>query len=168
LEIINMRSLVVGRFQPLHIGHLKMLEYAASKSKYLVIGLGSCNKSGTWDNPFTAEEREEMIKESLEVETPYDIKRIPDFDDDGRWIQWIRENLGFDVFMTNSIHERRIFEGAGVKVLDIPFFNRNIYSATEVRKRILEDRDWAALLPVGTVKVLTRINGRDRIKKLKN
>jgi len=162
-----MRSLVVGRFQPLHLGHLKMLEYAASKSKYLVIGLGSCNKCDTWENPFTAEEREEMIKESLKVQVPYEIKRVPDFDDDGVWLKWIRDNVGFDILMTNSLPERRIFEEAGLKVLDIPFFDRSNYSATNVRERMLAGGDWASLLPVGTTKVLTRIDGTSRIRQLK-
>jgi nicotinamide-nucleotide adenylyltransferase len=163
-----MRSLVIGRFQPLHLGHLKMLEYSASKSTYLVLGLGSCNESGTWENPFTAEERGEMIKQSLVTETPYEIKRIPDFEDDAKWIQWIMENLSFDVFMTNALPERRIFEEAGLKVLDVPFFERKLYSATEVRNRILEGQDWRGLLPDGTLKVLDEIGGEERIRKLKN
>lgn len=167
MKIINMRSLVLGRFQPLHIGHVKMVEYAADKSKYLVIGLGSCNKSGTWENPFSAQEREEMLKQSLELDKPFEIKRIPDFEDDNMWVQWIIENLNFDVFMTNSLRERRIFEEEGLKVLDIPFFERDLYSATNVREMIMVDGDWASLLPVGTVKVLTKIGGRSMIKEMK-
>jgi nicotinamide-nucleotide adenylyltransferase len=161
-----MRILVVGRFQPLHLGHVRMLEYAADKATYLIIGLGSCNSSYTSDNPFTAQEREEMIKESVDLKKPYEIKRIPDFGDNGRWVAWVRENLSFDAYMTNSPNERAIFQEAGFKVLDMPFFDRGLYSATEVRGRILEDRDWASLLPQGTIKVLSTIDGVFRIKKL--
>ena len=161
-----MRSLVVGRFQPPHIGHIRMLEYAASKSKYLIIGLGSCNKSGTLDNPFTAEEREEMLKESLNIKTPYEIKRIPDFGDNDKWIEWIKENIGFDVLFTNSENEKEIFTKAGFKVNPLPLVDRETYSATEVRERILGGGDWSSLLPTGTIKVLGRVDGRHRIRQL--
>jgi len=161
-----MRSLVIGRFQPLHNGHLKMIEYVAERSSYLIIGVGSCNSSMTHENPFTAEEREQMLKDSLKFEIPYDIKRIPDFGDNIRWIDYIRENIGFDVFWTNSAGERQIFQEAGLKVQEIPFFDRELYSATEVRKRILGDGDWANLLPPQTVKIVSRVDGIYRIKKL--
>jgi len=161
-----MRSLVLGRFQPLHLGHVKMVEYAADKSTFITVGVGSCNCSETADNPFTASEREWMLRESLDLKIPYELKRIPDFGDNGRWISWIMENIGFDVFMTNSSAERRIFEDADLKVESIPFFNREVYWATEVRRRILEDEDWASLLPQGTVRVLGAIDGIYRIKRL--
>jgi len=158
--------LVVGRFQPLHLGHVGMIEYAASQSNYLIIGLGSCNKCDLLENPFSAQEREQMIKESIDVPIPYEIRRIPDFGDPPKWIAWIRENISFDVFVTNSLNERRIFEEAGFKVMDSPFFDRDEYTASQVRKRIIEDGDWAALLPTGAVKVMSQIDGKGRIKRL--
>ncbi|MBD3389153.1 MAG: nicotinamide-nucleotide adenylyltransferase [Candidatus Altiarchaeales archaeon] len=161
-----MRALVIGRFQPLHIGHVKMIEYAASKAQYLIIGLGSCNKSGEAENPFTAEERETMLKESLNIETPFEIKRIPDFEDNQKWMDWIRENINFDVLMTNSESETIIFQKAGYEVKTLPYYDRYLYSSTEVRKRILEDTDWNTLLPLGTIQTLEKTNGRHRIKTL--
>ncbi len=161
-----MRALVVGRFQPLHIGHVRMLEYAASKATYLVIGIGSCNSAKTPENPFSAEEREAMLKESLQLKRPYELKRIPDFGDDGKWSAWIRENLSFDAYMTNSERERGIMEAAGANVQPIPFYERELYSATEVRRRMLEDGDWMSLLPEGTVKVIGAVDGLYRVKKL--
>jgi len=161
-----MRSLIIGRFQPLHLGHVKMIEYAAAKSKFLTIGLGSCNLCDTYENPFTAEEREHMIKESVSIETPYEIKRIPDFGDPPRWAAWIADNINFDAVMTNSPCEKEIFTKAGKKVIDIPFFDRQQYSASEVRDRILADDNWVELLPAGTVKVMTHIDGKYRIASL--
>jgi nicotinamide-nucleotide adenylyltransferase len=161
-----MRSLVIGRFQPLHLGHIRMIEAAAERSTFLVIGIGSCNSASTLENPFTAEEREEMVKASLDLGIPYEMKRIPDFQDNGKWIGWIRENISFDALLTNSPNEKGIFGGVGVKVEDLPFFDRELYSATEVRRRMLEDGDWATLLPQGTIKVLSTIDGIFRVKKL--
>ena len=161
-----MRSLVIGRFQPLHCGHLKMIEYVAEMSNFITIGVGSCNSRNSVDNPFTAEEREEMLKESLRIKPPYEIRRIPDFGDNRLWISWVRENIRFDTFYTNSPIERKIFQDAGLAVEVAPFFDRDKYSATEVRRRILEDEDWMSLLPEGTIAVLSTIDGIFRIKKL--
>ena len=160
-----MRSLVVGRFQPLQLGHLKMIEYVAQRSSYLTIGIGSCNSESSKQNPFTAEEREDMLRQSLTIETPYEFRRIPDFGDGVKWVSWIRQNITFDVFYTNSANERGIFESAGLKVEEIPFFERERYSATEVRKRILEGGNWAELMPHGAVKVMSSIDGEHRMRK---
>ena len=161
-----MHSLVIGRFQPLHKGHVQMLEYAASKSTFLVIGVGSCNRQDTFENPFLAQEREQMIKESLEFEIPYELRRIPDFDDDQKWIGWISENIHFDTLMSNSELEQNIFRGGGFNVLDIPFYDRQKLSSTEVRKKMIEGGDWMSLLPAGTLKIIEEIDGVERVKKL--
>jgi nicotinamide-nucleotide adenylyltransferase len=161
-----MRSLVLGRFQPLHLGHVKMIEHVADRSTFITIGLGSCNSRPGADNPFVAEEREEMIKKSLSLKIPYEIKRIPDFGDNGKWMDWIRCNINFDTFWTNSPNERQLFQDAGLQVKEIPFFEREKYSATEVRKRILEDGNWINLLPQGSTQVMGTLDGINRIKKL--
>ncbi len=40
-----MNGLLIGRFQPFHLGHLEALQFALSKVDKLWIGLGSSNKS---------------------------------------------------------------------------------------------------------------------------
>ena len=55
-----MDGLLIGRFQPFHLGHLDALGFALSKVDKLWVGLGSSNKSIEKSNPFSAEERKEM------------------------------------------------------------------------------------------------------------
>jgi len=107
-----------------------------------------------------------MIKESLELPVPYELKRIPDFDDSLKWISWIRENIHFDVFASNSAVEKKIFEDAGFKATDIPFYDREKYSSTQIRERIISGGDWQSLLPAGTIRVMSEIGGVDRIREL--
>jgi len=52
-----MNGLLIGRFQPFHLGHLEALKFASSKVDNLWLGLGSSNKSIEKSNPFSAEER---------------------------------------------------------------------------------------------------------------
>ena len=39
-----MNGLLIGRFQPFHLGHLEALQFALSKVEKLWVGLGSSNK----------------------------------------------------------------------------------------------------------------------------
>ena len=57
-----MRALFIGRFQPFHKGHLKIIQQASETYDQILVGIGSSQYSHTVDNPFTAEERTEMIE----------------------------------------------------------------------------------------------------------
>ena len=56
-----MNGLLIGRFQPFHLGHLDAVLFALSRVENLWIGIGSSNKRNEKKNPFTADERIEMI-----------------------------------------------------------------------------------------------------------
>lgn len=60
-----MRRFYIGRFQPYHDGHHKMVEAIASEIDELVLGIGSAGDSHSPHNPFTAGERIMMITKSL-------------------------------------------------------------------------------------------------------
>ena len=62
--------------------------------------------------------------------------------------------------MTNSMLE------AGLKVEHIPMFNRNSYTATEVRKRLLNGGAWQELLPRAVAKYLEKIGGDERLRDI--
>ncbi|MCX6695360.1 MAG: nicotinamide-nucleotide adenylyltransferase [Candidatus Altiarchaeota archaeon] len=160
-----MKALVVGRFQPFHTGHLRMLEYVAKREGTLVIGVGSSNKSSTKENPFTVEERKEMIRKSVPFKN-YVFAEIPDFGDNLKWVAWIKDNVEFDVAYTNSERERKIFENAGIAVKPIPFFEREKYSAIEVRRRIASGLNWRELVSKGTLEVMEKTSGAERVRKL--
>jgi len=56
-------GLLLGRFQPLHLGHCNIISKASMMCEKLIIAIGSADKFRTQRNPFTAMEREMMIKE---------------------------------------------------------------------------------------------------------
>ncbi|MBP1449059.1 MAG: adenylyltransferase/cytidyltransferase family protein, partial [Thermoproteus sp.] len=56
-----MRVAFVGRFQPLHLGHVKVLEWISQNHEDVLVVIGSADKGVTRDNPFTAGERIEMF-----------------------------------------------------------------------------------------------------------
>ena len=61
-------GLVIGRFQPFHNAHLKLLQFALSKYNNVIVLVGSYRQARDIHNPFLYEERENMILSSLEGE----------------------------------------------------------------------------------------------------
>lgn len=62
-------AIVVGRFQPYHNTHHKLVQHALTLGKKVLILLGSASKSADIKNPFTAREREAMIRGCFGEET---------------------------------------------------------------------------------------------------
>jgi cytidyltransferase-like protein len=58
-------GLVVGRFQPPHRGHLPLLWAAAAACDLVVVGIGSSERHGTWEDPLTFEERAACLRAVL-------------------------------------------------------------------------------------------------------
>lgn len=162
-------GLIIGRFQPFHFGHLKLIETAEKNLDKLIIGIGSSQFSHTKENPFTAEERKRMLEESLNADESqkFQIIPIPDVNNDKIWVSHVRKLVPeFQVVYTNGALERKLFSDAGIEVKSTQIFNRDNYSGTEIRRRILEGEDWKELVPKGTLKVIEEINGEERIRKL--
>lgn len=59
---------IIGRFQPLHSGHKSMIRQASKMFDYVVIIVGSAQRSRTMKNPWTLEEREDKIIQFLNFE----------------------------------------------------------------------------------------------------
>jgi bifunctional NMN adenylyltransferase/nudix hydrolase len=55
----------IGRLQPLHNAHLAVIQLALSEVDHLIIVLGSSCQAKTVKNPWTTEERENMIRACL-------------------------------------------------------------------------------------------------------
>jgi bifunctional NMN adenylyltransferase/nudix hydrolase len=56
---------LIGRFQPVHVAHLDLINQAKANCRRLIVIVGSANKPRTYKDPFTAKERIELIKASL-------------------------------------------------------------------------------------------------------
>ena len=54
-------GLYVGRFQPIHIGHESIIRRMLNECEQVIIAVGSAQESGTIRNPFTFEQRADLI-----------------------------------------------------------------------------------------------------------
>ena len=57
---------LIGRFQPVHKGHLMVIMEAVKQTRELLIIIGSADKPRSYKNPWTAKEREAMLHNALE------------------------------------------------------------------------------------------------------
>ena len=67
LEFIDntIRGLMIGRYQPFHLGHLNVAEQILSECEELVVAIGSPEANFSFNDPFTAGERITMVHETL-------------------------------------------------------------------------------------------------------
>ena len=164
-----MNGLMIGRFQPFHLGHLDALHFALSKVDKLWVGLGSSNKSPEKNNPFSAEERKEMILSSIDDETKKKIEIffIPDLDNHIKWIEKIDTIVPpFDIVFSNDELTKHLYSKRNVQVLSIPFLKRDVLSGTNIRNLIISDQNWNELVPAGTKNFLIKNNAKERLKNL--
>ena len=59
------RVVFIGRFQPLHQGHIDTINKAFEYADEVFVLVGSSNRPRSIDNPFTFEERKRMILGSI-------------------------------------------------------------------------------------------------------
>ena len=84
----------IGRFQPFHNEHKRVIDVALSQAKNVLVLVGSSLRARTPKNPFTYDERVNMIFEAYPVDTPLWADALRDYPyDDDKWAAQVRENI---------------------------------------------------------------------------
>ena len=164
-----MNGLLIGRFQPFHLGHLDALQFALSKVDKLWVGLGSSNLPPQKDNPFSAEQRQEMILSSIDdaMKEKISIYFIPDLDNHMKWIEKIDTIVPkFDIIFSNDELTNHLYSKRNIQVMAIPFLKRDKLSGTRIRDLIISDQNWNDLVPEGSKNFLEKINVKNHLKNL--
>ena len=165
------RALYVGRFQPFHLGHLDAIKIVLESVDELVVVIGSAQYSHNANNPFTAGERLVMVRRALE-EAGIDYSRVwivpvPDVHLHMLWVSALEGYTPrFNVVFSNEPLTRRLFMEKGYKVKSIQFFEREIYTSTLIREKMLKDESWTSLVPKSIAKFINEIDGVNRLRDL--
>ena len=87
-------ALFIGRFQPMHNGHIYVIKEILKEHSKIIISIGSANKSHENLNPLTLEERKEMINIVMKKEhiTNYEIIEDNDVNKHPLWMDNIKNN----------------------------------------------------------------------------
>ena len=110
-------TVYIGRFQPLHLGHVHVLEKALLNSDLVIVLVGSAFQARTIKNPFTFEERRELLEGwHRELHRSSKMQVVPVRDqpyNNAKWIQSVQEQVDLiikanpdysdaDIFLTGS------------------------------------------------------------------
>ncbi len=165
-------ALFIGRFQPLHHGHIYVLNKIFKGYKKIKIGIGSAQLSKTKTDPFTSEERVSFINSALKARNinpdKFEIFAIPDIFNANKWVDHVISIVGnFDAIYSNSDWVRQLFQNKGFIVGEKLEIFKKKYNATNVRKLISkENRNWTVLVPKEVVNLIKGYDGIQRIKSL--
>lgn len=81
-------TVFIGRFEPLHIGHCDVITSALKQSKRLILLVGSAHQPRTIKNPWTFEERREMIArfaDDMNIADRIVVLPLRDYSSDQLW-----------------------------------------------------------------------------------
>lgn len=167
----KLRGILIGRMQPVHNGHIQVIESILDEVDEIIIGIGSAQLSHSLKDPFTAGERVVMMNQALSDigvdSSRYYIIPMQDINFNALWVSHVKMlTPPFSVVYSGNPLVKQLFAEEGYEVKQPPLYDRLHLSGTEVRNRIIEDKNWQELVPDATVKLINEINGDKRLKNL--
>lgn len=155
----------IGRFQPPHRGHLDVLRRALSQATRVCILIGSTDRPRTIKDPFSYDERRQMILALFDEAERERVVIAPVQDsmyNDGDWLRWIQDAVASELGDTSGRrigligHEK---DGSSYYLRMFPQWEfvetdaTEDISATEIREQLFAERNnsfvsWAVPAPV--------------------
>lgn len=133
----NSIGVFLSRMQPLHIGHLGMIDKALSENDKVIILIGSSNKIGTIRNPVGIDLRREIFEEVLENRYKNEINNIiyrelPDWttEDDAKG------NLEWGRYLYYNVVSIALKKDFSMYFSDEPEIIENWFQDEKIRRRI--------------------------------
>lgn len=87
-------GLIIGRFQPLHSGHVAIIEQALEQNEKVLLLVGSAQKLPDYKNPFHVDLRIDLIEEVFEDRLDnLVIQGVNDYPTDAEWVADIIDRI---------------------------------------------------------------------------
>lgn len=170
-----MTALLVGRFQPFHLGHLSIIKKIIAENDRLIIGIGSPEANYRPVNPFTCSERIQMIEASLNAENipreKYLIIPIRNINNYALWISHLelyvppfeKVYIGSDIIKRLFLdHNKKV--NTPYQIVDID--KEHDISSTMIRELVLKGGDWEKLVPPAVIEVMEKWDGINRFQEI--
>ena len=129
-----MNYIVLGRFQPLHNGHVFLIESAlemAGDDDKVVVAIGSASCQMEPKNPWTGAERKQMIEAwSEQVE----VVLIDDINDPPNWVEHATKVHGKGVLVTSDQHTAELYRDSDWEVVEVDLDNRENFEGWRIRQ----------------------------------
>ena len=163
-----MRGLMMGRFQPFHLGHLDLVRQILDECDEIIIAVTSSQFNYLKKDPFTAGERIEMIHSSLK-NASFDLTRcfiisLENQFNVSMWASYLESALPrFDKVYSGNDYVSMLLSDSGIPVVTPVFYDVTQYNATRIRKMIISGEDWKELVPDAVYGLLTKIDAKNRL-----
>lgn len=157
------KALVIGRFQPFHIGHITLIEYCKQNYDSVVVGIGKDKSGRTERNPLTVKERKRIIN------TMYSNLKFISIEEDfeGGFVDNVKSRLPENTNPTDYIlvtkNQTTIESLKSDFIYDIPDIPISV-RATQIRKNILKEEKWTKYITKAIYDELKSLNFEEKVK----
>ena len=146
-----MNYVVLGRFQPLHNGHVVLIEHAlelAADQGKVIVAIGSASCQIEPRNPWTGEERKQMVEAwNDQVE----VVLIDDINDPPNWVEHATKFHGEGILVTSDKQTADLYRESNWEVLEVELTNRENFEGWRIRQ---------------TAKMLSTVDDFDAIREV--
>lgn len=157
----------IGRFQPFHNGHEQVIRNLVERYGTLTVGIGSANESGLLRNPFTLEERKEMLAIALgDLGEKVRIVRIDDKHHDRLWAEHVISLGEFSRFVSDNDWVRRCLKGALEEIPYPGLIDRDVLEGKHIRHAMATGGEWKGRVSPKIAHYLERMNAEGLMRKL--
>jgi len=131
------KGIVLGRFQPFHKGHAHLVQHALENFDHITIAVGSAQEEWTVDNPFSIQERTDMIQAwatSNHVQDKITIVGIEDINDPPKWVDHASKHHGKGTLATSDEATKQLYETAGFPIHWVDLHEREQFEGWRIRQ----------------------------------
>ena len=162
------KGLILGRFQPFHLGHLRLIEAVKDDNLEPMICIGSAQEGRTKDNPFTTEERRIMVEAVVSrLDCEYQIYEIPDVNNNDLYVSHLETFVpDFDTVYSGNSLVLKLFKAAGHKIVMPEMVNREVWEGAAIRQAMTEGDEWETAVPPQIVDIIHDLNGIEKLQNL--
>jgi nicotinamide-nucleotide adenylyltransferase len=162
------KGLILGRFQPFHLGHLRLIEAVKDDNLEPIICIGSAQKGRTKDNPFTTEERRIMVEAVVSrLDCEYRIYEIPDVNNNDLYVSHLETFVpDFDTVYSGNSLVLKLFKATGYRIVMPEMVNRDVWEGAAIRQAMMEGDEWETAVPPQIVDIIHDLNVIEKLQNL--
>ncbi len=170
----------IGRFQIPHVGHESVMKHAINEGNDVLILIGSSNTPRSRKNPFSFEERKEMVQNitnKYKGNKKVSILALPDFEKDQDWVDEVQKlvssssNKEDQIFITGcqktgdeSTFYLKLFpEWKSDFIQEVNFEGIDVISSTKIREMFYENIPIPDVISLETKEYLSLFKEKNKV-----